>query len=203
MQLHVAVPGGVLQPVRHRQVGLVPLAGLPAVDPGAVGAGAGVARPPAGSSRTRRARPARSCRRPRRPGRTSTRRRRGRRPGGPGGRSRPGRRGRSRCDLDSDRVRSKNSGLCRAFLTASVRSSRLRSAVACGSAASSCAYRSAALRPLSGGLAELGAVGGLALAEQQVVRLALDRWPGSKPRAFAPGPHQRPGGSPPLSLAWM
>ena len=43
MQLHVAVPGGVLQPVRHRQVGFVPLAGLPAVHPGAVGAGAGVA----------------------------------------------------------------------------------------------------------------------------------------------------------------
>ena len=43
VQLHVAVAGGVLQPVRHRQVGLVPLAGLPAVDPRAVGAGAGVA----------------------------------------------------------------------------------------------------------------------------------------------------------------
>ena len=43
VQLHVAVPGGVLQPVRHRQVGLVPLASLPAMDPGAVGAGAGVA----------------------------------------------------------------------------------------------------------------------------------------------------------------
>ena len=43
VQLHVAVPGGVLQPVRHRQVGFVPLAGLAAVDPGAVGAGAGVA----------------------------------------------------------------------------------------------------------------------------------------------------------------
>ena len=43
MQLHVAVAGGVLQPVRHGQVGLVPLAGLPAVDPGVVGAGAGVA----------------------------------------------------------------------------------------------------------------------------------------------------------------
>ena len=43
VQLHVAVPGGVLQPVRHRQVGLVPLAGLPAVHPGVVGAGAGVA----------------------------------------------------------------------------------------------------------------------------------------------------------------
>ena len=43
VQLHVPVAGGVLQPVRHGQVGLVPLAGLPAVDPGAVGAGAGVA----------------------------------------------------------------------------------------------------------------------------------------------------------------
>jgi hypothetical protein len=42
VQLHVAVPGGVLQPVRDGQVGFVPLAGLPAVDPGAVGAGAGV-----------------------------------------------------------------------------------------------------------------------------------------------------------------
>jgi hypothetical protein len=46
MQLHVTIPGGVLQPVRHGQVGLVPLAGLPAMDAGAVGAGAGVARLP-------------------------------------------------------------------------------------------------------------------------------------------------------------
>ena len=43
VQLHVAVPGGVLQPVRHRQVRLAPLAGLPAVDSRAVGTGAGVA----------------------------------------------------------------------------------------------------------------------------------------------------------------
>jgi hypothetical protein len=42
VQLHVAVPGGVLQPVGDGQVGLVPLAGLPAVHPGAVRAGAGV-----------------------------------------------------------------------------------------------------------------------------------------------------------------
>ena len=42
VQLHVAVPGGVLQPVRHRQVRLVPLARFAAVHPGAVGAGAGV-----------------------------------------------------------------------------------------------------------------------------------------------------------------
>ena len=96
VQLHVAVPGGVLQPVGDSQVRLVPLAGLPAVHPGVVRAGAGVARPPAGSSRTRCARPARSCRRPRRPGRTSTHPLPGHRPGGPGGRSRPGRRGRSR-----------------------------------------------------------------------------------------------------------
>ena len=52
--------------------------------------------------------------------------------------------------LDSDRVRSKNSGPSRAFLTDSARSSRLRSAVACGSAASSSLYTSAALRPPSG-----------------------------------------------------
>jgi hypothetical protein len=43
VQLHVPVARGVLQPVRHRQAGLVPLAGLPAVNAGAVGAGAGVA----------------------------------------------------------------------------------------------------------------------------------------------------------------
>ena len=43
VQLHVAVAGGVLQPVRHGQVGLVPLAGLPAVHPGVVRPGAGVA----------------------------------------------------------------------------------------------------------------------------------------------------------------
>jgi hypothetical protein len=43
MQLHVAVAGSVLQPVRHGQVRLVPLASLPAVDAGAVGAGTGVA----------------------------------------------------------------------------------------------------------------------------------------------------------------
>ena len=42
VQLHVAVPGGVLQPVRHGQVRLVPLAGLPAVHPGVMRAGAGV-----------------------------------------------------------------------------------------------------------------------------------------------------------------
>ena len=44
VQLHVTVPGGVLRPVRHRQVGLPPLAGLPAVHPDVVGTGAGVAR---------------------------------------------------------------------------------------------------------------------------------------------------------------
>ena len=43
VQLHVAVPGGVLQPVRHRQVGFVPLAGLPAVHPGVMRTGAGKA----------------------------------------------------------------------------------------------------------------------------------------------------------------
>jgi hypothetical protein len=41
VQLHVAVPGSVLEPVRHRQVGLVPLAGLPAVHPPVIGTGSG------------------------------------------------------------------------------------------------------------------------------------------------------------------
>ena len=42
VQLHVPVPGGVLQPVRHGQVGLVPLAGLLAAYAGAVAAGPGI-----------------------------------------------------------------------------------------------------------------------------------------------------------------
>ena len=46
VQLHVAVARGVLQPVRHRQVRLTPLARLPAAGPGVVRAGAGVARLP-------------------------------------------------------------------------------------------------------------------------------------------------------------
>ena len=40
-------------------------------------------------------------------------------------------------DFDSDSVRSKDSGRCRASRLARARSSRFRSAVACGSAASS------------------------------------------------------------------
>jgi hypothetical protein len=43
VQLHVAIPGGVLQPMRHHQVGLAPLAGLPAVHPGVMRAGPRVA----------------------------------------------------------------------------------------------------------------------------------------------------------------
>ena len=44
VQLHVAVAGGVLQPVRDRQVRLAPLAGLPAVDPRVVRPGPRIAR---------------------------------------------------------------------------------------------------------------------------------------------------------------
>jgi hypothetical protein len=43
VQLHVTVPAGVLQPVRHHQVRLPPLPCLPAVHAVRVGAGAGVA----------------------------------------------------------------------------------------------------------------------------------------------------------------
>ena len=46
VQLHVTVAGGVLQPVRHRQIRLLPLAGLPATHPPAVRPGAGIARLP-------------------------------------------------------------------------------------------------------------------------------------------------------------
>ena len=55
-------------------------------------------------------------------------------------------------DLDSDTVRSKKRGLWRACFAASIRNSRLRSAVACDSAASSLAFASAIFRPPSGGL---------------------------------------------------
>ena len=44
VQVHVAVAGGVLQPVRDRHVGFAPLPGLPAVDPRVVRAGPRVAR---------------------------------------------------------------------------------------------------------------------------------------------------------------
>ena len=96
VQLHVAVARGVLQPVRHRQVRLPPLARLPAADPGVVRAGAGVARLPLEVAEARvhrlhdhlvdlgdQARPV--------PLAVA-----GPRPRGPGGRSPPGRRGRSR-----------------------------------------------------------------------------------------------------------
>jgi hypothetical protein len=46
VQLHVAVAGGVLQPVRHGQVRLVTLTGLPPVHPRAVRPGTGVTRLP-------------------------------------------------------------------------------------------------------------------------------------------------------------
>ena len=96
VQLHVAVAGGVLQPVRHGQVGLVPLAGFAAVHPGVVRSGAGVA----GLALEVLESGVHGlpdhvvdlCR----PGPTSTYRRPGLLPGGPGGRSRRGRRGRSR-----------------------------------------------------------------------------------------------------------
>ena len=136
VQLHVAVPGGVLQPVRHRQVRLVPLAGLPAVDPRVVRAGAGVAGLPL---EVVEARACTACEIIASTSATS-----------PDQYSSPAWSPASRAsrafspreawkieiDFDSDKVRSKNSGLCRAWRVASSRSSCLRSAVACGSAAS-------------------------------------------------------------------
>ena len=68
-----------------------------------------------------------------------------------------------------------------------MRSSRLRSAVACGSAASSRGvqvggFAAAARRP-----AQLGAVGGFALAEQQVIGFALDPLAGLEAERFGAG----------------
>ena len=91
--------------------------------------------------------------------------------------------------MDSERVRSKNSGLCRALLDGlgpqfalalggGVRLGGQQLRVQVGG------FPAAARRP-----AELGAVGGLALAEQQVVRLALDPLAGLEAeglRAWAP-----------------
>jgi len=75
--------------------------------------------------------------------------------------------------------------------------------VACGSAASSRAYRPAAFRPPLGGLPNAVPPGALRWAEQQVTRLALDHLAGLEPERLGARAHHRPGGSPPLSLAWM
>ena len=47
------------------------------------------------------------------------------------------------------------------------------------------------------------AVGGFVLTEQQVVRFPLDHLAWLQAKRLPPGPHQRPGGSPVLSVAWM
>jgi hypothetical protein len=51
--------------------------------------------------------------------------------------------------------------------------------------------------------AELAAVGALALVEQQVIRLALDPLAWLETESVRGRAHHLPGGSPPLSLAWM
>ncbi len=51
--------------------------------------------------------------------------------------------------------------------------------------------------------AERGAIGGLALAEQQVVRFALDQLACGEPKGCGAWPRYRLGGSPPFSDAWM
>jgi hypothetical protein len=104
-------------------------------------------------------------------------------------------------ELDSEIVRSKYNGPCRVCPAASTRSSRLRSVVACGSPASSRAYRSAALRPPVGGLPSGVPSGAFRWPNSRSYAPRFTTWPGSKPSACAPGPDQRPGGSPPASLA--
>jgi hypothetical protein len=123
VQLHVAVAGGVLQPVRHRQVGLLPLAGLPAVDPGVMRAGAGVAGLPL---EVAEARPdgsqiiaSTSSTSPDQYWSPAS---------SPASRARrafsPSEAWKIEIDFDSDKVRSKYSGLSRACRVASSRSSR-------------------------------------------------------------------------------
>ena len=184
VQLHVAVAGGVLQPVRHRQVGLVPLAGLPAVDPGAVGAGAGVAGLALEVAE---------------PGVHGL-------PdhvvdladqGGPvlvavvvaglagqAGVLARGRRGRSRCDLDSEIVRSKKRGLCRACLDGLGPQLALAFGGGVRLGGQQLRVQVGGFAAVARGPAQLGAVGGFALAEQQVVRLRAR--PSGRARSRAP-----------------
>jgi hypothetical protein len=202
VQLYVAVAGGVLQPVRHDQAGLMPLAGLPAVHPLAVRAGAGVARLPlevlkAGPDGLPdhvvdlgdQARPVLV------PGLV---------PGLPGQAGVLPERGVE----DRDRLRQRQrlveeqralprlaGGLQPQLALA------LRGRVRLGGQEPGVDVLS--LPPVTGRPAQLGAVGGFALAEQQVVRFPLDHLARFKAERFGARPHQRPGGSPSASLAWM
>jgi len=150
VQLHVAVPGGVLQPVRHRQLGLV---NCPVSRPSTLLAWEPVRVYPA--SRWKYSNPACTAFQiiwstsPTRPDQYSSP---SLSPACQATRAfSPSEAWKIEIDLENEIVRSKYSGLCRARAAASIRSSRLRSAVACGSAASSRAYRSAAFCPPDGG----------------------------------------------------
>ena len=203
VQLHVTVPGGVLQPVRHRQVRFVPLAGLPAVHPGAVGAGAGVARLALEVAET---------------GVHGL-------PdhlvdladqGGPvliavlvaglagqaGVLAEGGVEDRDRLGQRQGQV--EEQGALAGLLD------RLgpELAFALGGGVRLGGQQ---LRVQVGGFAAIIAEvlpsrvpsGALRSPNSSSYGSRSTTWPGSKPRALAPGPHHRPGGSPPLSLAWM
>src|SRR6185437_5877746 len=202
VQLHVTVSGGVLQPVRHRQVGLMPLPGLPAVDPGGVRAGPGVpGLPPEVPNPACTARqiiasisaisPAQYASPSASPAWRANRA------------FSPSEAWKIEIDLENETVRSKYNGLGRARPAASTASSRWRSAVACGSAASSFASQSAAARPPDGGLPSRVPSGALRSPNSRSYGSRSTTWPSRKPRARAPGPHHRPGGSPPPSAARM
>ena len=133
----------------------------------------GCSRPPAGSSRSPPRPPARSSRRPRPPGRTSRRRLPGRRPRALGARSRRGRRGKWRSIWTATGSGRSTAGFAgpagwlRCAVRAGVRRSRAARRPAAGCR---CRRRSVRCPAACPG----GAVGGLALAEQQVVWFALD-----------------------------
>ena len=90
-------------------------------------------------------------------------------------------------DLDSDRVRSKNRGLCRVCLVASIRSSRLAFGGGVRLGGQQPGVQVGGFAAAVGWLAQPGAVGGFALAEQQVVGFALDRLAGLEAEGLGAG----------------
>jgi hypothetical protein len=202
VQLHVTVPRGVLQPVGHRQVRLVPLAGFPAVHPGAVGAGAGVPGLPLevaepGVHRV----PDHVVNLAEQGGPVLIPRGVTGLAGQAGVLAEGGVKERDGLGQRQGQVEEQGAlaGLPGGFdaelalaVGGGVRFGGQQPGVHVGD------LPAAVRRP-----AQRGTVGGSALAEEQVVGFTLGRLTGLEAEGFRAGPHQRPGGSPPLSLTWM
>jgi hypothetical protein len=202
VQLHVPIAGGVLQPVRDGHVGFAPLACFAAVDAGVVGAGAGVAGlalevgepgvdglPDHGVDLADQGGPVRVA--------VCVAGLAGQAgvlaEGGVEERDRFGQRDRQ---VEEQRalpglLDGLGAQLALAF-GGGVRLGRQQLRVKVGG------FAAAARRA-----AEPGAVGSFTPPNSRSYGWRSTVCPGSKPSALAPGPHQRPGGSPPLSVAWM